>query len=137
MRVACRAHVRSFLRLVLLALAFTLCSPAAVVAATDTESAQKNRRKPLQRCDQLKGDAELECLQKARERVVEARKKRETGATNAEAEKGTRKDAGATKAEAQKSARKQAASPNPEAEKGARKETGAPNAEAEKGARSK
>lgn len=54
-----------------------------VGAATDTSTAEKNRRKPLQRCDQLKGDAELECLRKARERVVESRQKRETKTTEA------------------------------------------------------
>ena len=46
----------------------------------EVAKADAQRKKPLQRCDQLKGDAELECLKKARERVVEARKKRESTA---------------------------------------------------------
>lgn len=49
-------------------------------AATDHASAEANRKKPLQRCDQLKGDAEVDCLNTARERIVEARKKREAEA---------------------------------------------------------
>src|SRR5688572_12735652 len=90
MAVAQSLLVRSSLHAVLVGLAIALCAPMASVAAEDTgkaqkkasvaaedpEKAQKNRRKPLQRCDELKGDAELECLKKARERVVEARKKR-------------------------------------------------------------
>jgi hypothetical protein len=43
----------------------------------EVAKAEENRKKPLQRCDQLKDKAQLECLQKARERVVEARAKRE------------------------------------------------------------
>ena len=39
--------------------------------------AQENRKKPLQRCDQLADKAQQDCLQKARQRIVEARKKRE------------------------------------------------------------
>jgi hypothetical protein len=55
--------------------------PTAVTAASgEVAKAEAQRKKPLQRCDQLKGDAELECLKKARERVVEARKKRESTA---------------------------------------------------------
>jgi hypothetical protein len=55
--------------------------PTAVPAASgEVAKAEAQRKKPLQRCDQLKGDAELECLKKARERVVEARKKRESTA---------------------------------------------------------
>jgi hypothetical protein len=77
MAVARCVLVRSSLHAVLLGLAIALCAPRAPVAAADTEKSQKNRQKPLQRCDQLKGEAELECLKKARERVVEARKKRE------------------------------------------------------------
>ena len=46
----------------------------------EVAKADAQRKKPLQRCDQLKGDAELDCLKKARERVVEARKKRESTA---------------------------------------------------------
>jgi hypothetical protein len=48
-----------------------------VYAASDTPQADAARKKPLQRCDQLKDKAELDCLQKARERIVEARQKRE------------------------------------------------------------
>ena len=99
--------MRSHLHPVLVVLAIVLGAPSAVMAATDTESAQKNRRKPLQRCDQLNGDAELECLQKARERVVEARNKRETGATSTGAEKSVEKrETGTTNAPAEKSAQK-------------------------------
>jgi hypothetical protein len=64
----------------LVALAFACLSVAALAASGDIAKAQAERKKPLQRCDQLKGDAELECLKKARERVVEARKKRESTA---------------------------------------------------------
>ena len=76
MRVASASSVRSSLAYLLLTLTSVLCTPHALAAAKDGE-AQKARQKPLQRCDQLKGDAELECLHKARERVVEARQKRE------------------------------------------------------------
>jgi hypothetical protein len=78
--------VRRDLFALLLVLGFALCAPSTLAVAADTETSQKNRRKPLQRCDQLKGDAEVECLQKARERVVEAREKRERG-ESAETEK--------------------------------------------------
>jgi hypothetical protein len=44
------------------------------------ESPKAQRSKPLQRCDELKDKAQLDCLEKARERIVEARKKRETAA---------------------------------------------------------
>jgi hypothetical protein len=50
---------------------------AAYAASGEVAEADAARKKPLQRCDQLKDKAELECLQKARERIVEARKKRE------------------------------------------------------------
>ena len=43
----------------------------------EVAKADENRKKPLQRCDELKDKAQLACLQKARERVVEARSKRE------------------------------------------------------------
>jgi hypothetical protein len=49
----------------------------------DTAKAQENRKKPLQRCDQLADKAQLDCLRQARERVVEARKKREAGGAQA------------------------------------------------------
>lgn len=60
-----------------LALTTLLALPAFSLAAADTAKADANRKKPLQRCDQLKDDAQLQCLQKARERVVEERRKRE------------------------------------------------------------
>ena len=53
-------------------------SVAAHAATGEVAEADAARKKPLQRCDQLKDKAELDCLQKARERIVEARKKRET-----------------------------------------------------------
>lgn len=43
----------------------------------DVAKADAARKKPLQRCDQLNDKAEIECLQKAREGVVEARRQRE------------------------------------------------------------
>ena len=43
----------------------------------EVAKADENRKKPLQRCDELKDKAQLDCLQKARERIVEARAKRE------------------------------------------------------------
>jgi hypothetical protein len=56
----------------LLALAPTFTEGAEVA---DADAA---RKKPLQRCDQLSDKAEVECLQKARERIVDARRKRES-----------------------------------------------------------
>ena len=52
-------------------------SSQALGAAADKKEAEKAREKPLQRCDELADKAQLECLQKARERVLDARKKRE------------------------------------------------------------
>jgi hypothetical protein len=46
-------------------------------AKSDLAKADENRKKPLQRCDELADKAQLECLKKARERIVEARHKRE------------------------------------------------------------
>jgi hypothetical protein len=46
-------------------------------AKSEVAKADQNRKKPLQRCDELAGKAQLECLKKARERIVEARNKRE------------------------------------------------------------
>ena len=60
------------------ALAFAASVQNLSFAATaDLGKAEAARKKPLQRCDQLNDKAELECLKKARERIVEARKKRE------------------------------------------------------------
>jgi hypothetical protein len=59
-----------------------LCTSPCAAAPTNAATPEANRRKPLQRCDQLKGQSEVECLNKARERVIEARKKRE-GQTSA------------------------------------------------------
>ena len=108
MTVASGSSVRPSLAYLLLTLATVLCTPHALAAATERE-AQQARKKPLQRCDQLKGDAELDCLQKARERVVEARQKREAGtATSKDAESGksteSAKGAGAGKTAQSKSA---------------------------------
>lgn len=67
-------------KLIIIAAAWmcTLGMPTVAVAATtENAKADANRRTPLQRCDQLAEKAQLECLQKARERVVEARSKRE------------------------------------------------------------
>ena len=47
-------------------------------AAGEAARADAARKKPLQRCDQLKDQAEIECLKKARERIVEARQQRES-----------------------------------------------------------
>ena len=49
-------------------------------AESETAKADAARKKPLQRCDQLSDKAELECLHKARERIVQARSKREGAA---------------------------------------------------------
>ena len=49
------------------------------VTGADVAKAEAARKKPLQRCDQLADKAQVECLQKARERIVEARQKREAG----------------------------------------------------------
>ena len=57
-----------------------LFNDAAFTAASETAKADAARKKPLQRCDQMTDQAELDCLQKARERIVEARKKREGAA---------------------------------------------------------
>ena len=73
-----------------------LLLPVLGQAATgEVAKAETERKKPLQRCDQMKGDAELECLKKARENVVEARKKRESSAKTEESklnQKGVEKD---------------------------------------------
>jgi hypothetical protein len=47
----------------------------------EVAKADENRKKPLQRCDELKDNAQLECLRKARQRVVEERNKREAKPT--------------------------------------------------------
>ena len=52
----------------------------AFAAAGEAAQADAARKKPLQRCDQLNDKAEVECLKKARERIVEARKQRESSA---------------------------------------------------------
>jgi pyruvate/2-oxoglutarate dehydrogenase complex dihydrolipoamide acyltransferase (E2) component len=46
-------------------------------AKADKAKADENRKKPLQRCDQLADKAQQDCLEKARQRIVEARQKRE------------------------------------------------------------
>jgi hypothetical protein len=84
------------LKIVYLFAVLTLVSSGVVHAADpDVGQAEAQRKKPLQRCDQLKGDAELDCLKKAREKIVEARKKRESSAKAEESklnEKGVQKD---------------------------------------------
>ena len=64
-------------------LAVLLGLTPALAAAGEVAEADANRKKPLQRCDQLSDKAEIECLKKARERIVEARRKRETASTKA------------------------------------------------------
>ena len=75
-----------------------LAGTPGIACAAASESAQSDaqRRKPLQRCDQLKGQAELDCLNTARKRIVEARKKRESAADD----KSKAESASATPAEA-------------------------------------
>ena len=61
-------------------------APAPAQAApqkSERAQAEENRRKPLQRCDQLAEKAQVDCLQKARERIVEARRKREAAPASA------------------------------------------------------
>ena len=59
--------------------------PAKQAKATkaDVAQAEHNRAKPLQRCDQLSDKAQLDCLEKARERIVEARAKRQASGKDA------------------------------------------------------
>lgn len=61
----------------------------APVKGADIAKAEAARKKPLQRCDELADKAQTECLQKARERIVEARQKRE--ASGKSEDKGIRK----------------------------------------------
>ena len=49
----------------------------APVKGADVAKAEAARKKPLQRCDELADKAQTECFRKARERIVEARQKRE------------------------------------------------------------
>lgn len=62
--------------------------------SADVAEADAARKKPLQRCDQLSDKAEIECLQKARERVVDARRKREAAGQGERTPNGGRADAG-------------------------------------------
>jgi hypothetical protein len=94
MTVASAASVRFWQLKIPLAAVALLCTQLVFAAATDSE-AQKARKKPLQRCDQLKGNAELECLQKARERVVESRQKRQESSKGEGSD--SAKSAGSTK----------------------------------------
>jgi hypothetical protein len=78
-----------------LALVLGCTSYTALGASGEVAKADADRKKPLQRCDQLKDKAELECLKKARENIVDARKKRESAAKGDESklnEKGVEKD---------------------------------------------
>jgi hypothetical protein len=63
-------------KLVVAALAIA-CVQSGLATAGDAAQADAARKKSLQRCDQLGDKAEVECLKKARERIVEARKQRE------------------------------------------------------------
>ena len=67
----------------------------AFAAANEIAKADAARKKPLQRCDQMGDKAELDCLHKARERIVEARKKRE-GAAQKQEEKQEQKQSKTT-----------------------------------------
>ena len=49
-------------------------------SASEVAEADAQRKKPLQRCDQVSESAEIDCLHKARERIVEARQKRQAAA---------------------------------------------------------
>lgn len=69
-----------FRKLAYAALLAALAQGVVFAAAGETAKADAVRKKPLQRCDQLKDKAEIECLNKARERIVEARRQRETSA---------------------------------------------------------
>ena len=69
----------SKLRLIAAAFLASL-APCLAHAASEVAQADAQRKKPLQRCDQLSDKAEIECLQKARERIVEARQKRQAPA---------------------------------------------------------
>ena len=60
------------------ALAVWFALAPAMAVAGEVANADAARKKPLQRCDQLSEKAEIACLQKAREGIVEARAKRET-----------------------------------------------------------
>ena len=69
-------------RALALVVALAILSGTALAASNapskgEVAKADEQRKKPLQRCDELKDKAQLECLQKARERIVEARQKRE------------------------------------------------------------
>ena len=73
---------------VILGMVLVWGSQGLAFAATDTKEAQAARNKPLLRCDQLTDKAQIDCLTKARERVLEARRKREsTGETRTEQKK--------------------------------------------------
>jgi hypothetical protein len=64
--------------------------PTAPSSKAETAKADENRKKPLQRCDELADKAQQDCLQKARQRIVEARKKREgSAAKQADRQKGS------------------------------------------------
>lgn len=56
---------------------------SAPVTSADVAKAETARKKPLQRCDELADKAQVECLQKAREGIVQARQKREAAGKGA------------------------------------------------------
>ena len=74
---------KPFLKSILFVLGLVLHGTA-FAAANETAKADAARKKPLQRCDQMSDQAELDCLRKARERIVEDRKKRESAAQKQE-----------------------------------------------------
>ena len=65
-------------RLQVVALALWLACNGVSAATGEVAQADAQRKKPLQRCDQMNDKAEIDGLKKARERIVEARQKRET-----------------------------------------------------------
>jgi hypothetical protein len=79
--------------LALAALIVTCLSTAVHAASSEVAEAEAARKKPLQRCDQLKDKAQVECLQKARERIVEARGKREASGKGDESKLAQKDDA--------------------------------------------
>jgi hypothetical protein len=73
--------LKTVLAVLLLGLLWPL---AGHTASGEVAKADAERKKPLQRCDQMKGDAQLGCLKKAREHIVDARNKRESSAKTEE-----------------------------------------------------
>jgi hypothetical protein len=74
------SHTAVFKRSLMAGLALLAALASGFTAAGEVAEADAARKKPLQRCDQVSDKAEIACLQKAREGIVEARKKREASA---------------------------------------------------------